>query len=423
MIDVRVVAGLIALVLVGGVAAFFYYALTDVNFYSKAIKVPIVANFISSSVNASQVKYMNTQVLDEKSVIFDPNNLWGVNNDSKDMYRIPAGVISSTGRIFAVADYRIFGTGDHSNIDRCIAYSDDNGKTWKGHKIVLARETGSGRVTDGSITLAKLPNGKERIICMSSYYQFSDSWFNVREIGHNKSCFLMSYSDDDGKTWSMTKQLLTASEKASLGISTSVVCPGNGIQLKNGHIVISIHAITNLLHVRQRLFISKDYGKSWNVSNPAPAGDECQIVQSEEDGSIISICRPFRNSPATRHIYRTTDEGMTWEEYYNHETFEASICQGSFLKVRHRGIYYYCYSSPVGGSRNNRQLRVTKDFKTWKQLHTITNERCSGYSQLVYKEHLTKPVFGVIVEDYIADRSCILYQNLTPLLDKLPTLF
>lgn len=136
---------------------------------------------------------------------------------------------------------------------------------------------------------------------------YKDSIFKVMPTTY----LAMTYSDDEGATWSsmklLNKELKSDSEKLF------ITGPGKGIQLQNGQnkgrIVVPVYTITNAGY---GVIYSDDHGETWIYSKGTDDGTaataEAQIVEMP-DGSLKAFERTGKGKIA---MSTSLDSGETW---------------------------------------------------------------------------------------------------------------
>ena len=177
----------------------------------------------------------------------------------------------------------------------------------------------------------------------------------------------MTYSDDDGATWSSPVDI-TSQVKADwmrfLGTG-----PGNGIQLKDGTLVMPIYYTNSNNKQSSAVIISKDGGKTWErgespndrllhdsggsryLSNGNHEITESQIIELD-NGQLKMFSR---NTNGLVRISTSKDGGYTWQNKsdFNEELLDP-YSQLSVIKYSKRinGKEYIIFANPHSSTRH-----------------------------------------------------------------------
>ncbi len=191
-------------------------------------------------------------------------------------YRIPALAASTKGTILAFAEARRTGGADVGDIDAVVRRSEDGGKTW-GPEILII-DYGTKSVNNHS-PVVDPKTGRIWVVG------------NVSDI--NPRPVLVSYSDDDGKTWSkakdIQKELLTPNPNAVIFGAG----PGAGIVLERGkhagRFVIPMNFGFGGTCVSGAVY-SDDRGETWKTGGMLRAG---ALMTEARCPSPAKLCNPF----------------------------------------------------------------------------------------------------------------------------------
>ena len=286
-------------------------------------------------------------------------------------YRIPALAISKKGTVLAFAEARRVDGRDIGNIDAVVRRSEDNGKTW-GPEILIW-DAGPHSVNNPS---AVVDPKTGRI------WVFMGRWDGNAPSQH------VAYSDDDGKTWSKSKdmtQVLRAQIKD--GRSLVIPGPGSGIALTRGkyagRLIIPINH--NAGGWAPSVVYSDDSGKTWKPGGALHANIGESKCAELTDGSVLFVGNPGRG---TRRVLTIITEGGTKNatKLWHAKDIKHAGCQGaverhSWPKDGKPGIILY--SGPgLEKARAQGTLRGSYDEgKTWPW-KLMYYQGGSGYSDL-----------------------------------------
>lgn len=253
-------------------------------------------------------------------------------------FRIPSLVTTNKGTLLAIGDGRLNSHADVPNeIDFYIKRSIDNGSTW-GDSIIIKNTVHGG----DACTVVDRTTG--RIFIFYAYSEFKNI-FGSNGNPDSADCLRSQYifSDDDGLTWSTPIDLTAALYKP--GDNSYWASGGNGIQLRNGTLVIPI-AVVRSGTIYGSLLYSEDHGETWNRSetNSFEKFDENTIVELNDGRIMVNARNHYGNG--TRLVTYTSDLGSSWERYSFDQTLIDPICQGNIMR----------YTSTLDGYTSNRIL-------------------------------------------------------------------
>lgn len=271
-----------------------------------------------------------------------------------------------TGRIFLLLDVFPYGTGV-ANAEKGSGYTEINGK-----KYLLLKKKGENEYNyyadKNGIIFTK--DGKKTECSLNSKFElYKDGnpltvkqkkqvfWYNLSfgintknqvpmNIMYQNSLFkpmqtsylYLIYSDDNGSTWSDPVNL--NSQVKSDDESFMGVCPGTGIQIKNGEyagrlIFTAYYRNTQTGIQKFTTVFSDDNGKSWSAGQPVPLNDrinnlsETQLIQYP-DGSLQAFSRSTIGKVVSS---LSTDGGITWSEPFAVDELPLSGGSGCQLSV------------------------------------------------------------------------------------------
>ena len=318
-------------------------------------------------------------------------------------------------RIFSIYDMFPEGKGIFGMADqREEAYKQIDGKTYQ----ILYKEGEDGSYTIRENGTVYTPDGKPtdyRVVVdpvKPSYSDKGDLYQGDQLLGNiyftsNKtspfrvakdSYLWMSYSDDDGKTWS-APQDITPMVKADwmkfLGVG-----PGVGITLRTGphkgRIVVPVYTTNRANHLNgsqsSRIIYSDDHGKTWHMgggvndhrtlydgtvvdsstmSNYYAQNTESSVVQLN-NGDLKLFMRGLTEDlqVATSH-----DGGLTWDNNVDRYDVPDVYVQMAATHTVQNGKEYILLANANGPGRKNGYIRVARVEEdgqlTWLHHHLI----------------------------------------------------
>jgi len=295
-------------------------------------------------------------------------------------YRIPALLVTKEGTLLAFCEGRKTSISDQGDLDLLLKRSEDGGKSWSGQKIVY-EEGGDEKITIGNP-------------CPVEDQDTGTIWL---PFCRDNSDVLITYSEDDGKTWAKPKEITKDVKLNDWGWYATG--PGVGIQIRRGkhkgRLVIPCdhqEKVKGKWAMFSHVFYSDDHGKNWKLGGTiALDTDECQVVELNKGALMInmrnnwSITDEQKEKGDKRAIAYSYDGGATWSDLSFDPVLIEPICQASFLRYTwpEEGKNRLLFSNPAS---KNKRIRMTvrlsyDEGKTWPVSKTIY-EGSSAYSCL-----------------------------------------
>ena len=349
---------------------------------------------------------------------------------------------TETKRIFSVYDMFPEGKGIFGmSSEREVAYKEIDGKTYQ----ILYREGENGAYTIRENGVVYTPDGQAtdyRVVVnpvKPAYSDKGDLYQGEQLLGNiyftsNKtspfriakdSYLWMSYSDDDGKTWS-APQDITPMVKADwmkfLGVG-----PGVGITLQNGphkgRIVVPVYTTNRTNHLdgsqSSRIIYSDDHGKTWhmgggvndnrtlhdgtvvdssNMNNYYAQNTESSVVQLN-NGQLKLFMRGLTGD---LQVATSNDGGITWDNYVARYDVPDVYVQMAATHTVQDGKEYILLANANGPGRKNGYIRVARVEEdgelTWLHHHLI-QEGEYAYNSL---QQIGPKEFGLLYEHHEA---------------------
>lgn len=360
--------------------------------------------------------------------------------DNVHTYRIPGLTTTAKGSLLGVYDARREGSRDlQGHMDIGLSRSTDGGKTWEDMRIVLDMGEWGGLpekfngVSDanilvdentGRIYVAGLwmhgvitPEGEwiEGLTENSTYW--NHQWRNKGSMPgldvKETSQFLITYSDDDGLTWSKPINLTRMCKNPEWHLWAPA--PGHGITLDDGTLVMPTQGRDKNGLPFSNITYSKDGGATWTTSNPAYTNTTENMAVQLSDGSIMLNMRNNRNRQEKgdkngRAIATTTDLGETWTEHPTScGALIGCVCMASIHKHHYTGPNGETKSVLLFSNPNSKYQRHKQTIKfsyddgmTWPEEHWIELDegKSRGYSCITSIDENT---IGILYEGSGAD--------------------
>ncbi|MFI3243826.1 MAG: exo-alpha-sialidase [Akkermansia sp.] len=319
---------------------------------------------------------------------------------ASNYFRIPGLITTKSGALVGCYDARYVHGGDLcADIDVAFVRSTDGGQTWTNN--VVCMDTGEGPNNGcGDPAILQDNTGRLWIQALVCHFGPGASLFTSQRGQDPKTTgqWYMTYSDDDGKTW--TKDYVNPTKQIKKDQWHCILAgPGMGITLKDGTIVFpaQIWETGAPIRCQSTICYSKDGGKNWVYGEGLPhETSECQVVELA-DGSIMINARNEARS-GKRAVYVTKDLGKTWEAHEtNLNTLDEPVCQASIIAVNHKKYgRVLLFSNPkvTYGGRYKMTIRYSLDEgKTWSEGLEYDRRPCSGYSCLTMVDEDTVGLF------------------------------
>lgn len=234
----------------------------------------------------------------------------------------------------------------------------------------------------------------------------------------------LSYSDDDGKSWSNPKDLNPMVKDSWMLFEGAG--PGRGLQLENGNLLFPVYTTNSNVGASQSsaLIYSEDYGETWKLGD-SPQTLRGIDVSTMSSGTMLTESQAvqlkngkvllfMRNTSGNVCIAQSSDGGKTWDErmIWNESALRDVYCQLSVISYTGKdGNEYILISNPRGSnieqasrerSHGYVQRGLVKEDGTieWKEKQLIFDGDY-GYSCLTEIEPAEDGTkrFGLIFED------------------------
>ncbi|WP_167616688.1 sialidase family protein [Maribellus sediminis] len=316
--------------------------------------------------------------------------LWKTGEGSYGGYRIPSAVCTTKGTLLAFAEGRNNG-GDTGDIDLVMKRSTDNGITWSEEFVIW---NDSLNTCGNPCPVVDAETG--RIWLWMTWNDGSDHETEIIfKTSKSPRVPFLCYSDDDGLSWSEPVDMSSSCKNPEWGWYATG--PGFAIQQHNskykGNLVIPANhsyddpegSLRNgPFSYGAHVIISKDHGKTWQISSPImPGCNESQVTELE-DGTLLMNMRSYNNK-YSRAISTSDDGGENWSPITHDYQLVESKCQASIL---HYGDYleksFHLFSNPaVPVGRSHMTIKVSSNnCESWEK-GILVDENPAAYSCLV----------------------------------------
>lgn len=373
----------------------------------------------------------------EPIVVADMNN----NGGEKPAFLIDSELVQDTrsGRIYMLYDMNpeCAGLMESALVNYGSGHEEIDGKDYKmlytdGRDLT----TKFGTIREDGVVYDKDGNKTDYVVvteCQAPYTELGNLYKNGEYVGNiyrytgpdkgelsvlRTQYLWLSHSDDDGKTWSVPKDI-TAQVKPDNVIFLGPG-PGAGIQLKDGTLVFAVYSGTeNLQPTQSSALITSEDGENWvlkespnkdhNVNADQQILTESQMVQTP-NGDIHLFMRT-----GNKNIYEsvTSDKGNTWTPAVPVSEIPDAGWNGCQLTVTSymKGDKMYVVLVNPAAERTDLPARNTGKLYlgevssednttiTWIDSKYINHQRYAYSCITVIENDGVNPKFGLIYED------------------------
>ena len=247
-------------------------------------------------------------------------------------YRIPALIASRQGTLLAFCEVRKTSLSDDGDNDLVLRRSTDGGRSWR--TLQLVHEEGGDAVISVGNPCPVVDPATGRI------------WLSMNR---KNGRVLITYSDDDGVTWSAVRDITAEASRSEWG--WYALGPGVGIAVERGPhrgrlILPANHreTIDRSGPSASHIVYSDDHGQTWKLGGTVGLHtNECQLVETlPADGAGEELLINMRNHWARsgkrpelagrRLVSRSRDGGLTWTEPVRDELLIEPTCQASLIR-------------------------------------------------------------------------------------------
>jgi sialidase-1 len=305
-------------------------------------------------------------------------------DDGAKAYRIPGMVETNEGSLIAVYDVRWRGGGDlPGDIDVGMSRSTDGGQSWEKMKIIMDMGDDPKWRYDGvgdPAVLVDRRTGRTWVVATWSHGNRSWNGSGPGMTPEETGQLMMSYSDDDGVSWSEPRNLTRQLKKPEWHFLLEG--PGAGITTKDGTLVFAAQFQAGPKRTPySSIMFSRDRGETWEMGTGIKSNTtEAQVVELK-DGSLMLNCRDNRGGARTVGV--TRDLGKTWELHpTDRKGLREPVCMAGLIRIGER--LYFSNPDTTRG-RYNTTIKVSEDDgMTWpEKWHTLYEARLgNGYSTL-----------------------------------------
>lgn len=239
-------------------------------------------------------------------------------------------------------------------------------------------------------------------------YMFSGEDRGELNVVRTSYLWLM-HSDDDGKTWSIPKDITPQVKKDWMKFMGTG--PGVGIQLENGKLVFPVYHTNANVGASQcsAVIISDDNGETWTLGespmvklgrNPETMTSggmltESQIIQTNNGELKLFMRNTISN---TVYVATSNDDGSTWYKVENDSNIPEIYCQLSVMNFEKDGKEYVMISNPSISGRKDGKVHLGEISENGDITWTNSQLLSTGHFQYSCLTQLSNGNFAVLYE-------------------------
>lgn len=276
-------------------------------------------------------------------------------------FRIPAIIQTANGTLLAFAEARHGSCSDRAVYGIVVRRSTDAGKTWQNISVVA----GGAKGAIGNPYPIAMASGKVALVYVNH------TGGHGADLGGGNG---VVFSSDDGQTWTLP---LDISE--SFGPARgSLPGPGAGIQLASGRLLVVSH---HGAYSSDCITYSDDEGRTWTTVNASfPKMDEATLADLG-GGRVLLNMRHLQEKMKGRAVARSKDGGLTWSNVSYDSKLVGPVCQGSLATIS--GNLYFSNPASNTTRSHLTVRRSDDGGHTWNSQLEIQAKPSAGYSSLL----------------------------------------
>lgn len=308
--------------------------------------------------------------------------IYKAGEDGYAVFRTPSLVVTRSGTILAFAEGRVNNQQDEGDIDIVLKRSEDGGVTWS--RMETLQNDGPNPCKNPCPVA--LENGRILYLWLWNESIPSEDDRTTRKV-------FVTWSDDDGKTWSENREITASVYRDDWGWYGAGPC--HGIQLsrgaRNGRILMPCRHELLGAKTSSHIIYSDDMGETWHIGGIATRERTTESTVVElSDGTVMLNSRNAVNGTNFRMKSYSYDCGETITRTEDaKELIEPDGCQASIL--------YHSFNERTGkgnilfSNPNHRSYRVQgtiklseDDGETWTKqyMYSKAYPAFSGYSDI-----------------------------------------
>lgn len=307
-------------------------------------------------------------------------------------YRVPGIIVTEKGTVISYCEMRQ-GVHDRSVMSVVYKRSDAGGENWS-ENIVLADGFATNQIISDPLMVVGNNNRIHCFYCVDNAKEWKGGWVAY------------VFSDDDGLTWSLPKDISVATNPKERGLFATG--PGHGICLKDGTIIIPIWLSYNRkedgddsVPCAPGTLYSQDNGKTWLMGDIIPEStedvnfNECTVVELS-NGSVMMIIRNDMYNNWFRAMSVSPNGYSDWSNPVLVNTLKSPHCYGSLCAANGSILYISPLFDELNpDSRDKTIIRASyDDGKSWETKRLIVNHD-GGYADINYGRSSKNDIYAL----------------------------
>lgn len=322
------------------------------------------------------------------------NYIFKSGTEGYSTFRIPAIVTTKKGTLLAFAEGRVNGSSDTGNIDLVMRSSNDEGKTWGPLKVIW---NDSENVCGNPAPVVDSETGNIYLLMTWNLGEDHEPDIIDEKSKDTRRIFVTS-SSDNGKTWSIPKEITGSVKKENWTWYATGPC--HGIQIEKGKykgrlVIPCDHIEAGSKKYYSHVIYSDDKGNTWELGGTTQQDqvNECAVAEIN-NGLLILNMRNYDRTQKSRKISFSDDGGITWSAIQPDTALIEPICQASLIYImKNKKLWFLNPASD--NNRTNMTLKSSNNSgKTWK-IEKVLHSGPSAYSDLTL---INKNTLGCIYE-------------------------
>lgn len=377
----------------GNLLKYKYPYLSSSPEYKQELRIGEIADFIFTGKNWGKDILADSEKAIFRSLPFEHN---AERNDFQSRtFRIPVIDISVSGTLLACADIRYTSAADYDIIDIGFCRSLDNGRTWSDYQKILVRQGSQHRLHDPGMVIDRHQSSATygRIYVFGKVFPVNKDSLNYSIAELKQMKFYMTYSDDDGLTWSEQQDVTSLFPTDFITVSTG--CSA-GITMSDGTLILPVYYSNDTDPSAKSAFLYKTTSGNWTLGDRVSVNSNENSIIQLDNGNLLMNARPGSGQTG-RLVFELTNIGQGWNRRTDLEVLQDVIGGCNASLVKYQGTYLFSQPTTYGSSnRGGITVFQSSNLGDWRKLVQLTeiDDYTGGYSSLICDDNY----FGILYE-------------------------